>query len=51
MIQTLTQIDRERIFRIVSIGTWGVWGTWRFQRKLELQQDGGTTLTNNATGE
>jgi len=51
MIQTLTRIDGERIFRIVSIGTWGVLGTWRFRRLLELQQDGGTTLTDDATGE
>jgi len=51
MIQTLTRIDGERIFRIVFTGTWGALGTWRFRRLLELQWDGGTTLTDDATGE
>ena len=50
-IQTLTQIDRAHIFRIISTGTRGVLGTWRFLRDLELQRDGGTTLTDDAAGE
>jgi len=44
-------MDGERIFRIVFTGTWGALGTWRFRRLLELQQGGGTTLTDGATGE
>jgi len=44
-------MDGERIFQIVSTGTWGVLETWRFRRFLELQRDGGTTLTDDATGE
>jgi len=44
-------MDGEHIFQIISTGTWGVLGTWRFRRLLELQQDGGTTLTDDATGE
>ena len=51
MIQTLIQMDRAHIFKIISTGTLGVSTNRRLLMVLEVQRGGVTSLSDDAAGE